>query len=475
MSTECNRESYDFGRVEGRRLVADFGGGTLSSNGGALLLRQVAKATGLLDRLAGCFTDHRSADRVEYGVSTLLGQRLFGLALGSEDLNDHDELRHDPLLAACLDRLGAKRKDCAALAGRNTLGRLERSPSGSVTRYHKISHDPLAIEQVLVELFLKAKAAAPKQIVLDLDASDIPLHGDQEGKFFHGYYGHYCYLPLYIFCGEHLLAAKLRPANIDGAAGAIDEVARIVTQIRDTWPSVRIILRADSGFARDDLMAWAEDNKVDYLFGLAKNKRLITKIRLELDQARAEMDKTGNGARVFADFTWSTLKSWSAKRRVVAKAEVLPPTNQTSSDPEKPNPGKANPRFVVTSLNAEEHDAKALYEKLYCARGDMENRIKDKQLDLFGTRTSAASMRANQLRLWLSGFAYTLIKALQRIALAGTTFENASPQRLRLNLLKIAAQVTLSARRLRAAMTSACPHQAEFTIAYQRLTEIKAF
>ncbi len=475
MSTECSPESYDFGRVEGRRLVADFGGGTLTSNGGALLLRQVAKATGLVTRLAGCFTDHRAKDRVEYGVPTLLGQRLFGLALGSEDLNDHDELRHDPLLAACLDRLGAKRKDCAALAGRNTLGRLERSPSGSVTRYHKISHDPAAIERVLVELFLGAKATPPKQIVLDLDASDIPLHGDQEGKFFHGYYGHYCYLPLYIFCDEHLLAAKLRPANIDGAAGATLEVERIVAQIRDTWPSVRIILRADSGFARDELMTWAENNKVDYLFGLAKTKRLITKIRPELDQARADMDKTGAAARMFADFTWSTLKSWSAKRRVVGKAEILPPATKIPQDPKKPNLGKANPRFVVTSINAEEHDAQTLYEKLYCARGDMENRIKDKQLDLFGTRTSAASMRANQLRLWLSGLAYTLIKALQRIALVGTTLENASPQRIRLSLLKIAAQITLSARRLRAAMTSACPHKAEFTIAYQRLAELKAF
>ena len=475
MSTECRRESYEFGRVEGRRLVADFGGGTLTSHGGTLLLRQVARATGLLERLAGCFTDHRFADRVEYGVPVLLGQRVFGLALGLEDLNDHDDLRHDPLLAACLGRLGAKRKDCAALAGRNTLGRLERSPAGAVTRYHKISHDPAAIERVLVALFLDAQTAAPKQIVLDLDASDIPLHGDQEGKFFHGYYGHYCYLPLYIFCGEHLLAAKLRPANIDGAAGAVEEVERVVTQIRDRWPSVRIILRADSGFARDELMAWAEDNKVDYLFGLAKNKRLITKIGAELDQARDEMDKTGAVARVFTDFTWSTLKSWSAERRVVAKAEVLPPTKETSSDPKKPNPGKANPRFVVTSLPADEVAAKPLYEDHYCARGDMENRIEDKQLDLFGTRTSAASMRANQLRLWLSGFAYTLIKALQRIALVGTTFENASPQRLRLNLLNIAAQVTLSARRLRAAMTSACPHQDAFTIAYRKLNELKAF
>ncbi|MGH1480513.1 MAG: IS1380 family transposase [Geminicoccales bacterium] len=475
MSTECSPESYDFGRVEGRRLVADFGGGTLTSNGGALLLRQVAKVTGLLTRLAGCFTDHRAEDRVEYGVPTLLGQRLFGLALGSEDLNDHDELRHDPLLAACLDRLGGRRKDCAALAGRNTLGRLERSPSGSVTRYHKISHDPAAIERVLVELFLGAKATPPDQIILDLDASDIPLHGDQEGKFFHGYYGHYCYLPLYIFCDEHLLAAKLRPANIDGAAGAVEEVERIVAQIRDTWPSVRIILRADSGFARDELMTWAEDNKVDYLFGLAKTKRLITKIRPELDLARAEMEASGVATRVFADFTWSTLKSWSTKRRVVGKAEILPPTTEAPRDPKKPNLGKANPRFVVTTINAEEHDAQTLYEKLYCARGDMENRIKDKQLDLFGTRMSAASMRANQLRLWFSGFAYTLIKALQRIALVGTTLENAGPQRIRLSLLKIAAQITLSARRLRAAMTSACPHKAEFTIAYQRLAELKAF
>ncbi len=459
MPTECNRKSLDFGSVEGRRLVADFGGGKMTSNAGALLLRQAARAMVLLERLSACFFDHRSAERIEHTLPVLLGQRIFALALGYEDLNDHDELRQDPLLAACLGRLDGKRKGCAALAGRNTLNRLERSPAGEPTRYHKISHDGAAIERLLVELFAEAHAAAPTEIVLDLDASDLPLHGDQEGKFFHGYYGHYCYLPLYVFCGQHLLAARLRPANIDPAAGALDEIRRIVGQIREAWPQVRIILRADSGFARDDLMSWAEQNQVDYIIGLARNDRLAGRIASELKQAKVKLAETGKAARVFADFNWSTRNSWSVERRVVAKAEALPPLN---------NP-KANPRFVVTSLDARAWPAQSLYERLYCARGDMENRIKDQQLDMFGSRVSAATMRANQLRLWFAGFAYTLIKTLQRMALSGTALAKASPNRVRLSLLKLGAQITVSARRIRAAIATACPHKDEFTIAHARL------
>jgi hypothetical protein len=381
----------------------------------------------------------------------MVAQRVFGIALGYEDLVDHDQLRHDPVLATLAGKLTAKRRDCAPLAGKSTLNRLEHAPL-TPSRYHKIGHEAAAIEGLLVALFLEAYKTPPPQIILDLDATDDPLHGHQEGRFFHGYYDGYCYLPLYVFCGRHLLAAKLRRSNIDASAGAVAEVERIVAQIRGRWPRVKIVLRADSGFAREVLMTWCEANGVDYVFGLARNQRLVGAITEELAAAAVESLARSGPARRFADFLWTTLDSWSRERRVVAKAEHLPQG--------------ANPRFVVTSLGAAEIDARTLYEEVYCARGEVENRIKEQQLDLFAGRTSAASMRANQLRLWFASFAYVLIEALRRIGLRFTQFATATCGTIRLKLLKIGAQVRRSVRRIKIAMGSACPYQAEYHLAY---------
>ena len=399
MQTECSAKPSAFGRVEGRPVVAEFDGGALTSDAGGLLLGAADQRLDLVRRLAGCFRDARDPRFVEHSVATLVGQRVFGIALGYEDLNDHDELRHDPLMAVLAGKLEARRDDCAPVAGKSTLNRLELSRE-IATRYHKISHDPAAIEALFVDLFLEAHARAPREIVLDLDATDDPLHGHQEGRFFHGYYDCYCYLPLYVFCGRHLLAAKLRPSNIDGSAGAVEEVARIVAQIRARWPRTRILLRADSGFAREALMAWCEENRVDFVFGLARNARLVEEIAVELLQAEAEAASTGKPARRFKDFRYATLDSWSRRRRVIGKAEWTQ--------------GEANPRFIVTSLSKAETNGRFLYEKVYCARGEMENRIKECQGDLFADRTSTATMRANQLRLWFASFAYVLICAVRR-------------------------------------------------------------
>ena len=455
MQTECSADLFGFVPVEGRKVVAGFDGGTMTSEAGAMLLGATDKQIRLVERFAGGFTDYRAADLVEHTVSGLVGQRVFGIALGYEDLIDHDELRHDPVMAVLGGKLEARRTNCAPLAGKSTLNRLELSRE-EPTRYHKISYDAAAIEALFVDLFLDAHAAPPPQITLDLDATDDPLHGHQEERFFHGYYDTYCYLPLYVFCGRHLLAAKLRPANIDGSAGSIEEVARIVTQIRQRWSKVRILLRADSGFARDALMAWCETNGVDFLFGLAKNTRLNAEIEAELAAAQEQSQKTAKPARRFKDFTWQTRKSWSRERRVVGKAEWTG--------------GEANPRFVVTSLAREEHEARHLYEKLYCARGEMENRIKECQLDLYADRTSAHTMRANQLRLWFASMAYVLLCALRRIGLVHTQFARASCGAIRLKLLKIGALVRTSVRRIKLAMPSAFPYQAEYRAAHIALT-----
>jgi len=454
MQTECSAEPSRFGTVEGRPVVADFDGGALTSDAGALLLGAADRRLGLVERLAGCFRDARDPRFVEHSVATLVGQRVFGIALGYEDLNDHDDLRHDPVMAVLAGKLAAGREDCAPVAGKSTLNRLELSREVA-TRYQKISHDPAAIEALFVDLFLEAHAKAPKEIVLDLDATDDPLHGHQEGRFFHGFYGGYCYLPLYVFCGRHLLAAKLRPANIDASAGAVEEIARIVAQIRRRWPKTRILLRADSGFAREALMAWCEANRVDFVFGLARNARLVAEIAVELQQAEAEAVATGRPARRFKDFQYATLKSWSRERRVIGKAEWTQ--------------GEANPRFIVTTLKKAETGARLLYEKVYCARGEMENRIKECQGDLFADRTSTATMRANQLRLWFASFAYVLICALRRVGLAHTQFAEATCGTIRLKLLKLAALVRISARRVKFALASACPYASEWRLAAARL------
>lgn len=460
MPTECIPNLFGFEPVEGRRVEAAFDGGAMSSDAGALLLGRTDRAIRLLDRFASCFRDGRSAELIEHEVTTLVSQRVIGIALGYEDLLDHDQLRHDPVLGAVIGKLKARRRDCAALAGKSTLNRLEHAPADGPSRYRKIGHDGTAIERLFVDLFLEAHGAAPDEIILDLDATDDPVHGAQEGRFFHGYYGGYCYLPLYIFCGRHLLAAKLRPANIDAAAGSLEEIMRIAAQIRGRWPEVRILLRADSGFARENLMAWCEENGVDYLFGLARNVRLVEQITAELAEAAEESARTKAPARRFKDFLWTTRESWSRRRRVVAKAEHTQ--------------GEANPRFVVTSLAPRQHDARALYEDVYCARGEMENRIKEQQLDLFADRTSAKTMRANQLRLWFASMAYVLVEALRRIGLEHTQFADATCGTIRRKLLKIGALVRTSVRRVRIAMASACPYQQDYRSAYIRLGQAVA-
>jgi hypothetical protein len=409
--------------------------------------------------LAACFKDSRDPELIEHSVQTLVMQRVSGIALGYEDLNDHDQLRHDPIMAVLAGKLAATRSDCAPVAGKSTLNRLELSKA-QPTRYAKIAADTQAIERLFVDLFLDVHAKAPAQITLDVDATDDPLHGHQEGRFFHGYYDCYCYLPLYVFCGRHLLAAKLRRSDIDAAAGTVEELARIVGQIRARWPRVRILLRGDSGFCREALMAWCEVNRVDYVFGLARNARLAAEIEAEMMAARAAAEKTGKPARRFRDFRWSTRDSWSRARRVIGKAEWTQ--------------GAANPRFIVTSLTPAEIDGRRLYETIYCARGEMENRIKECQLDLFADRTSTATMAANQLRLWFSGFAYVMLCGLRRIGLAHTQFANATCGTIRHKLLKIGALVRVSVRRITIAMASACPCQHEFALAHAFLRRARA-
>jgi hypothetical protein len=459
MPTHCTQDSFDFGRVEGRAVVADFGGGTITSNAGALLLGKADRAVGVIERFAACFGDGRKAGLIEHTTRTMVGQRVIGIALGHEDLVDHDDLRHDPVLAAMLGKLTPRRQECAPLAGKSTLSRLEHAPEEGAgrapPRYHKISHDGEAIERTLVDIALGSQKTSPGVMVIDLDATDTPLHGHQEGRFFHGYYDSYCYLPLFVFWDRHLLAAKLRPASIDAAAGSVEEVARIVARIRARWPRTTIVIRADSGFCRDHLMSWCEANDVHFVLGLARNERLVGEIASELAEARAACEATGRAARVFKDFAWSTRESWSCERRVVAKAEWTH--------------GEANPRFIVTSLPADVIDAARLYEKVYCQRGEMENRIKECQLDLLAGRMPTATMRANQLRLWFAAFAYVLMCALRRIALAGTELARATCGTIRLKLLKIGAQVIVSARRVRVAMATACPSRAIFAHAHARL------
>ena len=450
--TECNQSQFEFEAHFSRRVVGRFDGSRLTTDGGALLLRQADRKIGLLRRVAACFTDHRQPERVEHELQEMLAQRIYGLALGYEDLNDHEELRHDPLLAV----LAGKRDVEEPLAGKSTLNRLELTPAGSPLgeRYHKITYSSEAIDELLVEIFLQAHLRAPRQIVLDLDATDTPLHGRQEARFFHGYYNHYCYLPLYIFAGDHVLCARLRPSNQDASAGSREEVVRIVRQIRRQWPKVHILLRADSGFCREELMAWCEKHGVDYVFGLARNQRLRRIIGRAMHEAKQEHRRTGQAARVFTEFFYRTRKSWSRRRRVVAKCEQIE--------------GKENPRYVVTSLPPEKCSAQVLYEQLYCARGEMENRIKE-QLSLFSDRLSTETMRANQLRLYFSTLAYVLVHTLRRIGLRGTEWAQAQIETIRLKLLKIAAQVRITARRIWIGYSGAYPWKHLFAAAWANL------
>ena len=458
--TECTQSSFSFARHFRRQVSAQFDGGMISSDGGAVLLREVDRRINLLPRLAACFEDRRNPNFIEHQVSELLAQRVYALALGYEDLNDHDELRRDPLLALLAgksDLEGSQRKQQRdrgkPLAGKSTLNRLERTTDGADC-YKKIRCDPAAIDRLLVDIFVEAHSEAPERIILDIDATDTPLHGQQEGRFFHGYYGHYCYLPLYIFSGQHVLCARQRVANQDAAAGSLEELQRIVKQIRKAWPKVKIVLRADAGFCRDELLSWCEQQRLDYVMGLARNPRLREMIEHEMAEAAEQQKRTGEPARVFAELEYQTLESWSRPRRVVSKAEQLC--------------GKENPRYVVTSLDAASWPAQQLYEDLYCERGEAENRIKE-QLSLFAGRMSTETLRANQLRLYLSTLAYVLMVALRRLGLQGTSWERAQTETIRRVLLKIGTQVKVSVRRVCLSLSSGYAYEQTFAAVYRAL------
>jgi len=467
MAAECNQKTFEFHPLGSRAVTGRFDGGTISSDGGGVLLREVEVRTGIIRQFAACFTDHRDPELVEHSVEELLAQRVYALALGYEDLLDHDDLRYDPLLAALVgkaDPAGLERRRSRdrgkPLAGKSTLNRLELTGAGAGadSRYKKIVCRLERVEAFLVDVFLQAHATPPARIVIDLDSTFAPLHGHQLGRFFHGYYDCYCYLPLYVFCGQHLLAAKLRPADIDGAAGALGVIRRMVEQIRASWPETVIVLRGDSGFCREPLMAFCEAVGVDYLFGLARNARLCRIIGAQLHQAQVEQVATGRPARVFTEFEYRTQKSWSRARRVVAKAEHL----------EK----GSNPRFVVSSIPAEQFDARTLYEQEYCARGEMENRIKEQQLYLFADRVSATSLRANQLRLYQAAAAYQLIHALRRLGLKDTPLEQAQAPTIRQKLLKIGTQIRVSTRRVWLSWSQAWPYQELFDRVYENLIRL---
>jgi Transposase DDE domain group 1 len=453
MSTECNQFVFGFHPLKQREIRAQFDGGAITSDGGGLLLREVEKRIGIVHQFAACFTDYRNADLIEHTVKELVAQRVYGLALGYEDLNDHEELRNDPLLAVLVEKSDPGQE---TLAGKSTLNRLEltRETASRRERYKKIVLDHGAVDRLLVQVFLEAHQEAPKEIILDLDATDDPLHGKQEGRFFHGYYGHYCYLPLYIFCGEFLLCARLRSSNIDASAGSVEELKRIVEQIRSAWPLVRMVVRGDSGFCREELMAWCEAEGVDYLLGLAKNERLKAEIVKEMGEAKAQYQQTARAARLFKEFVYQTRKSWSRARRVVAKAEHL----------EKGE----NPRFVVTSLSGEPWPAQALYEEHYCGRGDMENRIKE-QLMLFSDRTSTHYLRSNQLRLYFSSVAYVLLQMLRRLGLESTELAKAQCSSIRLKVLKIGALIRITVRKVWVSLAGGYPYVTLFRQVYEKL------
>jgi hypothetical protein len=441
--TECNQSSFGFEACGRREIVARFDGGTISSDGGAFLLRQTDRRLNLLPRLTECFLDGRNQNQVEHSILEMLSQRIYGLALGYEDINDHEQLRKDPVFGIL-----AGREDLdEPLAGKSTLNRMELG-AGVKDRYKKITFWKEAVDELLVKVFIESYGEAPAEIVLDVDTTDLPLHGKQEGRFFHGYYDNYCYLPLYVFCGEHVLCARLREANHDASFGCLQEIRRIVAQVRAPWPEVKIVLRGDSGFCRNELMSWCEHNQVEFVFGLARNQRLRKIIGAQMHEVTQQWNRTGKPARVFTEFEYSTKKTkkggWDRERRVVAKAEHID--------------GKENPRFVVTSLTSGEWEARTLYEELYCSRGDMENRIKE-QFSLFADRVSAETMRANQMRLYLSAMAYILVSGLRRLGLRETELAQAQVSTIRTKLLKIGAQIRVTVRKVWVSMASSYPWQ----------------
>ena len=467
MTTQCNATKLTFHELDSREVVGRFDGGEITSDAGGLLLREVEKRTRILGRMSECFDDHRDPERIEHSVESLVKQRVMGLCLGYEDLNDHDELCRDrmmALLCESADMKGERRHKESdrgkALAGKSTLNRMEMTPvKESDRRYKRIGADTAGLDALLVDVFLEAhEDEAPVEVVLDVDATDDPLHGEQEGRYFHGYYKNYCYLPLYIFCGGHLLCARLRSADEDGASGVVEELEGIVMRVRAKWPWVRVVVRGDGGFCRDELMAWCEGEGVEYVLGLPKNTRLLKLIGDEMEEARRLHEDSGEAVRLFKELRYRTRKSWSCERRVVAKVEHLS--------------GGGNPRFIVTSIPVEQWSGRALYEEVYCARGEMENRIKEQQLGLFADRTSSHRMQANQLRLYFASFAYVMMHGLRRLGLAGTELARAQCGTIREKVLKVGAEIRVSVRKIWLSMSESYPRAGLFRTILVRLEAI---
>ena len=440
--TECNRKSLSFSRLGRQEIVANFDGGRLSSDAGGLLLREVDRRLGLTASLAECITDPRDPAKIRHDLRTLLAQRVFGIALGYEDLNDHATLRDDPLFAI----LAEQRVDSnAPLGSPSTLCRFENAITrGSLSRMSK----------VFVEQFIASFKRPPKELILDFDPTDDRVHGKQERRFFHGYYDGYCFLPLYVFCGGQLLCAYLRPSNIDAALHTRAILKLLVERLRRAWPRVRLIFRGDSGFCRWKLLRWCDNHDVGYVVGIARNKVLQRLAAPFMDEAKKAFDESGVKQRNFHEIAYAA-KTWDRARRVIVKAEVLPKG--------------PNVRFVVTNLA---DDPKTIYDERYTARGDMENRIKEQQLGLFADRTSCHSFLANQFRLLLASAAYILIEHLRRVGLAGTELAKAQVTTIRTKLFKIAARVTVSVRRIVFHLSSHCPYQQLFALLLRRLTPI---
>lgn len=461
--TDCKTKTIQFQAHNHRKVEADFDGGNITSDAGALLLRQTDGKIKLMERFTACFEDKRDPELIEHTTKDLASQRVYGLCLGYEDLNDHDDIRRDRLLAVLVGKKDIEGKDrrCEAdrgiaLAGKSTLNRMELIPViGEAHRYHRIGYDPDCVDELMTDIFLESFYEPPQEIIIDLDTTDDPLHGNQEGRFFHGYYDCYCYTPLYIFCGEHLLVSRLQTSNVDGAIHAVTEVSLLIARIRKRWPLVKIILRGDSGFCRDNLMSWCEENGIFYVFGMSKNDRLLARISKKMAKSRRRYWGNKKATRRYTDLRYRTHDSWRQSRRVVGKVEHL-------------DKG-ANPRFVVTNLSKKKFNSKVLYEDIYCARGDMENRIKEQQLDMFADRTSTALMRSNQLRLYFSSIAYILMQAFRRLGLKGTEYAKAQCGTIRTKLLKIGAQIKISVRRIFISMASGCPYAKLFSVALNNI------
>ena len=443
-------------------MAVDFSGGHLSSDGGAVLLRQVDQSIGLSRLLAGCFVDGRDARFVEHEVCELVAQRLNALALGYEDLNDHADLRRDPLLALAankLDPLGVTRRSEAdrgrALAAPATLQRMETAIDHAGSRYHRLAAQPGLMRELLLRQGVRTLDKDARTVIIDFDATDARLHGGQEGRFFHGYYGDYCYLPLLAYIGAVPVWAELRTADGDAARGTVEALAQIVLEIRGRCPHARILVRGDSGFCREELMAWCEVHGVQYVLGLARNARLLALLGPALVRARERACLCGGRTREFAELTYRTLDSWSCARRVIGKAEILG--------------DKDNPRFIVTNVEVGDHPAAPLYEEVYCGRGDMENAVKEHQLDLFGERLSCEGFASNEVRLLLASFAQLLLERLRAIGLKGTALAAATAGTIRVQLLKIAAQVTVSVRRVHVRLASAFARHDAFARAHTQL------